>query len=319
METDSPKPDLLERWTQRFLTHLGDERRLSPNSLKAYQRDLVQFHDYLLERGDDFLHLTAHQLRDFVAQRHRSGAASRSIQRGLSAIRAFYRYLIREQAINYNPAMGVSAPRGERRLPATLDVDQMESLLSGEGSDPLLVRDRAMFELIYSSGLRLSELAGVDCGDINFEDSTIRVVGKGRKERLLPVGRRAQQAVHGWLKLRGQMAAEGEPALFVSQRGRRIATRTIQQRLEQLARRSGMERRVHPHMLRHSFASHLLESSGNLRAVQEMLGHENIGTTQIYTHLDFQHLAEVYDQAHPRAKQKSREARFAPHKRKGGT
>ncbi len=316
METESPRPDPLEGWIQRFLIHLGDERRLSPNSIKGYQRDLARFHDYLLERGDDFLHLTAHQLRDFVAQRHRSGAASRSIQRGLSAIRTFYHFLLREQVIDYNPAGGVSAPRGERRLPATLDVDQMESLLSGVGKAPLTVRDHAMFELIYSSGLRLSELANVDCGDINFEDSTIRVVGKGSKERLLPVGKRARQAVQGWLRLREEMASEGEQALFVSQRGRRIAPRTIQQRLEKLAQESGMERRVHPHMLRHSFASHLLESSGDLRAVQEMLGHENIGTTQIYTHLDFQHLAEVYDQAHPRARQKSRADRFAPVERK---
>lgn len=316
METESPRPDPLEGWIQRFLIHLGDERRLSPNSIKGYQRDLARFHDYLLERGDDFLHLTAHQLRDFVAQRHRSGAASRSIQRGLSAIRTFYHFLLREQVIDYNPAGGVSAPRGERRLPATLDVDQMESLLSGVGKAPLPVRDHAMFELIYSSGLRLSELANVDCGDINFEDSTIRVVGKGSKERLLPVGKRARQAVQGWLRLREEMASEGEQALFVSQRGRRIAPRTIQQRLEKLAQESGMERRVHPHMLRHSFASHLLESSGDLRAVQEMLGHENIGTTQIYTHLDFQHLAEVYDQAHPRARQKSRADRFSPVERK---
>ncbi len=316
METDSIRSNHLESWINRFLAHLRDERRLSHNSLKAYQRDLSQFHNHLQERGEDFLQLTAHHLRDFVAQRHRKGAASGSIQRNLSAIRTFYSYLIREQEIDYNPATGVSAPKGERRLPATLDVDQMDSLLAGDEDDPLLIRDHAMFELIYSSGLRLSELANVDCRDINFSDSTIRVLGKGSKERVLPVGRKAQEVIRQWMTARQQMAAEKEQALFVSRRGSRIAVRTIQQRLEQLAKNSGMERRVHPHMLRHSFASHLLESSGNLRAVQEMLGHENISTTQIYTHLDFQHLAEVYDRAHPRAKQKSKKGTFSPSGRK---
>jgi len=306
----------LKSWIDRFLKHLQNERRLSPNSLKAYERDLLYFRDHLEGHGDNFLELTTHHLRGFVAQRHRKGAASRTIQRNLSAIRTFYHYLLREQGIDYNPVTGVSAPKGDRPLPTTLDVDQVDSLLFSSDDDPLSVRDHAMFELIYSSGLRLSELAGVDCRDINFADSTIRVLGKGSKERVLPVGEKARQAVKQWLDVRQQMAAEGEHALFVSQRSQRIAVRTIQQRLEKLARQRGMDRRVHPHMLRHSFASHLLESSGNLRAVQEMLGHENISTTQIYTHLDFQHLAEVYDQAHPRAKKKSRDGRFNPSEQK---
>lgn len=306
----------LDSWIERFLNHLQNERRLSPNSLKAYARDLAHFRNHVEERGESFLELTSHHLRDFVAQRHRSGAASRTIQRNLSAVRTFYHYLLREQGIDYNPVAGVSAPKGDRPLPTTLDVDQMDSLLAFSEDDPLSIRDHAMFELIYSSGLRLSELASVDCSDVSFDDATIRVLGKGSKERVLPVGGAAQLAIQQWLQTRKQMADETEPALFVTQRGRRIAVRTIQQRLEKLARKRGMDRRVHPHMLRHSFASHLLESSGNLRAVQEMLGHENISTTQIYTHLDFQHLAEVYDQTHPRAKQKSRDGRFTPVKRK---
>ncbi|MBC8519159.1 MAG: tyrosine recombinase XerC [Gammaproteobacteria bacterium] len=301
---------------ERFLNHLQNERRLSPNSLKAYSRDLSHFRSHIEKRGDRFLELTSHHLRDFVAQRHRSGAASRTIQRNLSAVRTFYRYLLREQGIDYNPAAGVSAPKGDHPLPTTLDVDQMDSLLAFSEDDPLSIRDHAMFELIYSSGLRLSELAGVDCRDISLDDATIRVLGKGSKERVLPVGGVAQQAIQQWMRIRQQMVDKDEQALFVTQRGKRIAVRTIQQRLEKLARKRGMDRRVHPHMLRHSFASHLLESSGNLRAVQEMLGHENISTTQIYTHLDFQHLAAVYDQAHPRAKQKSSDGRFSPAKRK---
>ena len=286
-----------------FLNDLENGRGLSPNSVAAYRRDLVHFAEYLQQRELHFLKLTSHQLRDFVALRHRKGLSSKSIQRNLSAIRTFYHYLIRERLLEFNPVTGISAPKGVRKLPATLDVDQMGGLLvEPDPDDPLAVRDQAMFELTYSSGLRLSELVQANISSIRWEEQTISVIGKGNKERMIPVGSRALEAVEKWLPLRTHLANQGETALFVGSRGGRIAPRTVQHRLSKLARERGISQHVHPHLLRHSFASHLLESSGNLRAVQEMLGHENISTTQIYTHLDFQHLAEVYDQAHPRAR-----------------
>lgn len=314
-EIDSAK---VAEWVARFLGDLENGRLLSLNTVQGYRRDLDHFQRYLEQGAVDWVDLNPHQVREFVAQRHRKGASSRTIQRNLSAIRAFYRFLLQEKLVESNPAVGVSAPKGSRKLPSTLDVDQMAGLLNKEfegnppEDDPLSVRDLAMFELFYSSGLRLSELVNADCGAIQFDEETIQVVGKGRKERIIPVGSQALQAVQEWLPLRDQMAAVGEMALFVSQRGKRISPRTIQQRLADWARQRGITQHVHPHLLRHSFASHILESSGNLRAVQEMLGHKNIGTTQIYTHLDFQHLAEVYDQAHPRSKQKSRLKHFVP-------
>lgn len=307
----------MNQWIARFVGYLQHERRLSANSVVGYRRDLAHFESYLEANDAHFLRLTPHQLRDFVAMRHRKGVASKSIQRNLSAIRTFYNYLLREQLVEFNPAAGISAPKGARKLPSTLDVDQMAGLLSGaESDDPLVIRDHAMFELIYSSGLRLSEVANADCSAISWDEQNISVVGKGDKGRVVPVGSKALEALEQWLQLRSGIAAVGENALFVGQRGRRIAPRTIQQRLAKLAKEKGIAQRVHPHLLRHSFASHMLESSGNLRAVQEMLGHENISTTQIYTHLDFQHLAEVYDRAHPRAhsraRQKGKTAHFSP-------
>lgn len=309
-------------WIDQFLDELENGRLLSPHSVKGYRRDLVHFQHYLKARDVDFLSLSSRQMHDFVAQRHRKGASSRTIQRNLSAIRAFYRFLLGKKVVDANPAAGVSAPKGVDKLPSTLDVDQMAGLLNsaGEGREesPLLIRDHAMFELIYSSGLRLSELVNADCGSIQFDEATIQVVGKGRKERIIPVGSKAIEAVNRWLSVRGELAREEEPALFVSKRGERISPRTIQQRLAQRARERGLTQHVHPHLLRHSFASHILESSGNLRAVQEMLGHKDIGTTQIYTHLDFQHLAEVYDGAHPRAKLKRGQNKFTPKEPKEG-
>ena len=310
-----PKDCSLSGWIASFLSHLENERRLSSNSVVGYRRDLAHFQHFLEARDELFLQLKQHQLRDFVASRHRKGAASKSIQRNLSAIRTFYNFILREGegVISANPAKGVTAPKGVRKLPSTLDVDQMAGLLTGvDSDDPLAVRDHAMFELIYSSGLRLSELVQADCDAIRWDEAHISVVGKGEKERIVPVGAKALEAVRQWLLLRPQLASVGEDALFVGQRGGRVAARTIQQRLSKLAKEKGISQRVYPHLLRHSFASHLLESSGNLRAVQEMLGHENVSTTQIYTHLDFQHLAEVYDRAHPRAKQKSKVKGFVP-------
>lgn len=288
---------------ERFLSHLQLERRLSPHTASAYRRDLSCLAEFCDREGiGHWRELQVHHLRRFAATSHGSGLNPRSIQRRLSGARSFLRYLLREGEINANPGVGVSAPRAARRLPATLDVDQMGHLLQMRGDDPVTLRDRAMLELLYSSGLRLAELVGLDLGDIDLGDGLVRVTGKGRKTRLVPVGRAAREAVAGWLRERAGMAAAGERAVFTGVRGRRINPRSVQARVAYWARRSGLGQRVHPHLFRHSFASHLLESSGDLRSVQEMLGHANISTTQIYTHLDFQHLAQVYDKAHPRAR-----------------
>ncbi|GIK35571.1 MAG: tyrosine recombinase XerD [Gammaproteobacteria bacterium] len=288
---------------ERFLSHLQLERRLSPHTASAYRRDLGCLAEFCDREGiGHWRELQVHHLRRFAATSHGAGLNPRSIQRRLSGARSFLRYLVREGEISANPGVGVSAPRGARRLPATLDVDQMGHLLGIRGDDPVTVRDRAILELLYSSGLRLAELVGLDLGDIDLTDGLVRVTGKGRKTRLVPVGRSAREAVAGWLRQRSGMAAVEERALFTGLRGRRISPRSVQARVSHWARRSGLGQRVHPHLFRHSFASHLLESSGDLRSVQEMLGHANISTTQIYTHLDFQHLAQVYDKAHPRAR-----------------
>ncbi len=286
-----------------FLDQLRYERRLSPQTIKGYTRDLEQLVHYCDESDiEQWNHLQQHHVQSYIASRHRKGLGSRSLQRELSAIRSFYDYLLKALRCDHNPAQGICAPKGPRRLPKTLDVDQISGLLETDPDSDLEIRDLAMWELFYSSGLRVSELAGLSLNDVDLNDGSVLVEeGKGRKSRVLPVGRCAKDAIRGWLDVRPCVAAVDEPALFVSRRGSRIAVRSIQSRLERWCRKQGLSEHVHPHMLRHSFASHLLESSRDLRAVQELLGHSNIGTTQIYTHLDFQHLAEVYDKAHPRA------------------
>lgn len=285
-----------------FLEHIRLERRLSVNTEKSYRRDLRCLMDFCEEQGiASPAELKSHHLRRFAAVSHARGLSPRSIQRRLSGVRSYLNYLIRENQLEANPATEISAPKAPRRLPTTLDVDQMARLLRIEGNEPVTLRDRAMLELFYSSGLRLAELIGLDLGDVDLADATVRVTGKGSRTRIVPVGRLAREAVRDWLKVRGSLADEGVLALFVGRRGQRISPRTIQNRVEYWAQRSGVPQHVHPHLLRHSFATHLLESSGDLRGVQEMLGHVDIGTTQIYTHLDFQHLAQVYDKAHPRA------------------
>lgn len=292
--------------SERFLAHLSLERRLSDHTVTAYRRDLACLAEFC--DREDIAHwrdLKVHHLRRFAALSHGSGLNPRSIQRRLSGARSFLKYLIREGELTQNPAVGVSAPRAARRLPTTLDVDQMAHLLEIKGEDPVTVRDRAMLELLYSSGLRLAELVGLDLGDVDLADGMVRVTGKGQKTRLVPVGRVARQALRSWLKTRTGMAAVDDKAVFTGVRGQRISPRSVQARVSYWARRSGLGQRVHPHLFRHSFATHVLESSGDLRGVQEMLGHANISTTQIYTHLDFQHLAQIYDKAHPRARKKS--------------
>ena len=263
-------------------------------------------HAYCQSRGiAGWRALTQADVRAHIAARHRQGIASTSLQRELSAIRGFYVYLIKHRLAELNPARQVKAPKQARKLPKVLDVDQLAGLLSAETESVLEIRDLAMFELFYSSGLRLSELAGLNAGDIDLKDRSLLVrSGKGGKSRTLPVGSKAAQALATWLNERTRLnAADG--ALFITGKGRRLGQRAIELRLARWGKKKGLGTHVHPHMLRHSFASHLLESSQDLRAVQELLGHSNISTTQIYTHLDFQHLAEIYDKTHPRAKKKA--------------
>ena len=296
----------MEAWLQRFDAHLRDERRLSPHTLAAYRRDLDQLRAYCADHDiDAWPALDHHHLRRFAAALHRQGLSGRSIQRRLSAVRCFFEFLIRESHMGHNPAQGVRAPKTPRKLPAVLDVDEIQQLLEINEDTPLALRDRAILELFYSSGLRLAELAALDLTHLNLADGTVTVTGKGRKTRLLPVGRHARAALRRWLAVRGAFGPGPEQgALFLSRRGTRRAPSSLQQRLKYWARRQGLPGNVHPHQLRHSFASHLLESSGDLRAVQELLGHADIATTQIYTHLDFQHLARVYDASHPRARRR---------------
>jgi len=292
---------------ERFLEHLKLERRLSENTAKSYRRDLVCLAEFC-DRQEiaAFTELRSHHLRRFAAVSHAGGLSPRSIQRRLSGARSFMNYLIREGELKNNPGADVSAPRVSRSLPNTLDVDQMAQLLNIAGEEPETVRDRAMLELFYSSGLRLSELVGLDLGAVDLADGTVRVTGKGNKTRIVPVGRQAREQIRAWLKIRVQMARNEETALFVGPRGSRISPRTVQARVRYWAQRAGVSQRVYPHVFRHSFATHLLESSSDLRSVQEMLGHADISTTQIYTHLNFQHLAQVYDTAHPRARLKKK-------------
>ncbi len=288
-----------------FLAHLAHERRLSRNTLTSYGRDLERIAARLSQTDARPIDaLDEQDVRRYVAWRHRNGASGRTLQRELSSLRSLYRWLLREGRAQSNPAVGIRAPKTGRKLPATLDADQLCRLLDQSDDDLLAIRDTAMIELFYSSGLRLSELISINLGDIDLTDGGLTVTGKGAKTRRVPVGAQARDAVRRWLRVRANLAGAAEAALFVSSRGGRIHPRTVQARLARWAREQGATRGVHPHLLRHSFASHLLESSGDLRAVQELLGHADISTTQVYTHLDFQHLAQVYDKAHPRAKKR---------------
>ena len=300
-------PDSALAWIARFIGHLQNERNYSPHTLKNYRRDLNALAVWCATQGvQQWRELDVHRLRAFTAARHRGGLAGRSLQRELSAARSFFNYLLREGQLSHNPAQSVSAPRSPRTLPHTLDADQVGRLLDFDADTPLARRDRAIMELFYSSGLRLAELLALELGDIDLPDATVRVTGKGSKTRVVPIGRQARDALQEWLKARAAMTTAEQRALFVTRTGTRLHARNVQQRLRQWAVQRGLDTRVHPHLLRHSFASHLLESSGDLRAVQELLGHADISTTQIYTHLDFQHLAKIYDAAHPRAKRSDR-------------
>jgi integrase/recombinase XerC len=295
---------------EKFLRYLRDVRQLSPHTLSNYQRDLKSLQEYCSRRNiSEPSKIDESDIRQWVSGLHRSGLAGSSIQRSLSACRSYFNYLGTQQGHLRNPAAVVQAPRGPRKLPKTLDADEVNKYLQFETGANISLRDSAIAELFYSSGLRLSELVTVNIDDIDRSGQLLSVTGKGNKTRTVPVGSVALAAIDRWLVVRPQVAAErGAPQpLFLSNRGTRISVRSIQARLKLQGRKSGMHQDVHPHMLRHSFASHMLESSGDLRAVQELLGHANISTTQIYTHLDFQHLAKVYDKAHPRAKRRKPE------------
>lgn len=285
-----------------YISHLGNERRLSPLTCKSYARDLTVLLKHLKEIPLDLVQ--SHHIRHFIAQLHSQGLSGKSIARVISAWRGFFSYLIRSHDFTHNPCVGIHAPKSPKNLPQTLSPDETAQLLTFLADDLLNSRDRAMFELFYSSGLRLAELATLQITDINLPDGTVRVSGKGGKTRIVPIGRKAKLALQTWIKHRDELTQPGRNGLFLSRHGRPISTRTISHRLKNRALQQGIKSNVHPHMLRHSFASHLLQSSGDIRAIQEMLGHANIRTTQMYTHLDFQHLTKVYDATHPRAKKK---------------
>ncbi|MGI9247294.1 MAG: tyrosine recombinase XerC [Steroidobacteraceae bacterium] len=296
----------LQASVESYLSSLRHERQLSPHTASNYARDLAALLDYCSSQGlESWAGLDTQHMRMFAAREHRRGLAPRSVQRRLSACRGLFRFLLREGELRSDPSGDVRAPKARKRLPTPLDADAMARLLAFRGDGALGVRDKAIMELFYSSGLRLAELLGLDLADLDLRDRTVRVTGKGRKTRIVPVGREAITALQAWLAERAALAAVGEQAVFVGARGERLGPRIVQRRIARWARLQGLPEHVHPHMFRHSFASHLLESSQDLRAVQELLGHANISTTQVYTHLDFQHLARIYDAAHPRARKKS--------------
>lgn len=292
-----------------FVQMLQSEKYYSPHTCKNYARDLKLFATYLQQQAiSDWQAVQYQQVSGFAAQQFRLGKKGSSIARMLSSIRSFYHYLIRQGVVDNNPALEVKAPRSDKKLPATFDAEQLDQLLQARNNDDDMTRrDLAMFELMYSSGLRLAELASLDLTSIDLCQRQLVVTGKGGKTRYLPVGRKAIGALERWLKVRGNLKkGQQTTALFISKLGTRLSHRSIQTRLNRLIETRGLGQHLSPHMLRHSFATHLLESSADLRAVQELLGHADIGTTQVYTHLDFQHLAQVYDSAHPRARKKTK-------------
>lgn len=299
----APSGSTASRLLKSYLDHLAGERRLAAHTVVNYRRDIEAL--IALAAGMPLDRLQTHEIRRFVAQLHARGLDGRSLARALSAWRGFFHYLARDHGYGSNPCVGIRAPKAAKKLPHALSPDEAARLMDISGDDALAVRDRAILELFYSSGLRLSELTGLKPPDVNFEDATVCVTGKGGKTRIVPVGSHALAALRAWLAVRDRAAGAEAGALFVNRKGTAIGPRGVQLRLAHWAGKLGLGSKVHPHALRHSFASHVLQSSGDLRAVQEMLGHASISTTQVYTQLDFQHLAKVYDAAHPRARRKS--------------
>ena len=284
-----------------FLQYLNVEKQLSPRTIKAYQRDLDCLNSHLDNIGLTAIDKTDEtHIRRFIADQHRRGLGSRSLQRLLSAIRSFFRYLLREGLVGNNPAISIRAPKQERRLPATLDTDTINHLLSFKADTPIAIRDKAMLEIFYSSGLRLSELADLEWPALDARSGILRVTGKGNKTRIVPIGRVALEAIEQWRRERALIADFDESKIFVSMRGNAISVRSIQQRVAHWARHQGLPQKVYPHLLRHSFATHLLEGGADLRAVQEMLGHADISTTQIYTHIDREYVKQMHRDYHPR-------------------
>jgi integrase/recombinase XerC len=293
------------RWLERFERHLATERRLSEHTVRAYRRDLAALVQWCDAGGIANWRTLDHQhVRSFAARSHARGLQGRSIRRRLAALRSFFGFLQREGLAQRNPGADVPAPKSRKRLPNVLDVDQMARLLASRPDSALEVRDQALMELLYSGGLRLAELTGLKLADLDLGEGSARVLGKGNRERVAPIGRQAARWLRRWLELRPGLARPDCDALFVGRRGEPLGERAVQLRVAARARAQGLRQRVHPHLFRHSFATHLLESSRDLRGVQELLGHANIGTTQIYTHLDFQHLARTYERTHPRAKRR---------------
>ena len=288
-----------------FFQYLQSERHYSPHTLSNYRRDISGFiaHCEQLEITD-WRNIDSQQVRDYVARLHRQGQSGRTLQRLLSSLRSLFRHLLKQQKLRANPATGLRAPKSPKKLPEVLSPDALDHLINIKTKDPESFRDRAIMELFYSCGLRLSELTGLNLDSIHWGEQILVVLGKGNKQRRVPFGNKARDALQHWLKQRALIVAENENAVFISLKGVRIAPRSVQAQLKKRAKEKGMFQRIYPHLLRHSFASHILESSGDLRAVQELLGHANLSTTQIYTHVDFQHLANVYDAAHPRARKK---------------
>ena len=288
--------------TNLFFRYLETERRYSQNTIRSYQRDLEHFSVHLQDKKlSRWAELKPHHIRTYASQIFIEGLGAKSIQRRLSAIRSFMNYLLREGMIKNNPAEGVKTPKAPKKLPGILDIQQISQLLDIQETDPLSLRDKAIMELIYSSGLRLSEIVRLNPIDLNLSDKSLTVIGKGDKTRMLPIGNEAIKSLRSWLSCRNELANPEEEALFVGSRGNRLSRRSIQSRIKHWARKNGIQQDVYPHLLRHSFATHMLEASGDLRAVQELLGHKDISTTQVYTHLDFEHLSKTYDKAHPRA------------------
>ncbi len=305
-DTSPDVPTLLSNDISRYIDFLKYERGYSEHTLQSYQRNLVELALHLHQSSvENWQQVTHEALRHFVMTIKQKGLKARSIQLKLSSIKGFFKFQLQRNHITTNPSELLVVPKSDKPLPKNIEVDEVNQLLNFIPEQTIDFRDKAMMELFYSSGLRLSELANLSINDIDLKASELVVTGKGNKQRLLPVGRQARDAIEQWLKLRAEFNKANSPALFLSKLGNQISVRQIQQRLSYWAKRQGLNNTVHPHKLRHSFASHMLESSGDLRAVQELLGHENLSTTQVYTHLDFQHLAQVYDQAHPRAKKKS--------------
>lgn len=290
-----------------FSRYITSEKQLAKLTCENYQRDLNKLLDFCREQNlENVSDIQDFHLRQILGQLRKKGLSSKSIQRWLSSCHSFFKFCQKQKYISKDPSENIQAPKAERKLPKALDVDQVGKLLNSSKQDFIGVRDLTMLELMYSCGLRISELISVNLSDIDFTDATLRVTGKGNKTRELPVGREALRALKHWLPFRSSQLNKDESALFISQRGSRIRVRSAQERFAKMGLELDMQQRLHPHMLRHSFASHMLESSGDLRAVQELLGHANISTTQVYTHLDFQHLAKVYDSAHPRAQKKEK-------------